>query len=394
MRRLLGRLHRWAGLFIAVFLFLSGISGALIAWDRELDSWLNPSLFKSDSAALSAQRILELANQFETAEPRARIKNLPLATQAGESLTLTVTPTWDAQSNRVHRLPFNQVSLNPDNGTIQATRKWGELSFSREAIMPFLYKLHYTMHIPDGWGIKLGTWFMGIVSIVWLIDCFVALIIAFPHRKAWKKSFAFRLTSGNYKLNFDLHRSGGVWLWGLLLIMALTSIAMNLPEVVRGAVGYVAELTPTRYDGRIRTKRPIAPEITRETILAFAVAEATKRGWKEPAGAIHYNAPYNLYGVSFFSPGNALGAAGLGNSVLYYDGKTGALFSEEVPTAGTAADIFMAAQFPLHSGRIAGMPGRILVSVLGILIAVLSVTGVVIWARKRAARRDHAYKTI
>ena len=99
MRKLLGRLHRWMGLFIAVFLFLSGISGALIAWDRELDSWLNPSLFKSDSAPLSAQRILALANQFEADEPRARIKNLPLATQAGESLALTVTPTWDADNN-------------------------------------------------------------------------------------------------------------------------------------------------------------------------------------------------------------------------------------------------------------------------------------------------------
>ena len=46
----------------------------------------------------------------------------------------------------------------------------------------------------------------------------------------------------------------------------------------------------------------------------------------------------------------------------------------------------MQAQFPLHSGRILGLPGRILVSLLGLAVAMLSLTGVVIWMRKRRSR--------
>ena len=57
-----------------------------------------------------------------------------------------------------------------------------------------------------------------------------------------------------------------------------------------------------------------------------------------------------------------------------------------MPWNGTAADIFVQAQFPLHSGRILGLPGRILISVMGLVVAALSVTGVVIWWRKRRAR--------
>lgn len=45
----------------------------------------------------------------------------------------------------------------------------------------------------------------------------------------------------------------------------------------------------------------------------------------------------------------------------------------------------MQAQFPVHSGRILGLPGRILISVMGLVVAMLSVTGVVIWLRKRKA---------
>ena len=57
-----------------------------------------------------------------------------------------------------------------------------------------------------------------------------------------------------------------------------------------------------------------------------------------------------------------------------------------LPWVGTAADIFVQAQFPLHSGRIVGLPGRILISIMGLVVAALSVTGVVIWWRKRRAR--------
>jgi len=52
----------------------------------------------------------------------------------------------------------------------------------------------------------------------------------------------------------------------------------------------------------------------------------------------------------------------------------------------TYGPIAIPASFPLHSGRILGLPGRILISVMGIVVAALSVTGVVIWYRKRRAR--------
>lgn len=44
-------LHRWCGLFIAGFLFIAGLTGAVIAWDHELDEWVNPLLFRAASGA-------------------------------------------------------------------------------------------------------------------------------------------------------------------------------------------------------------------------------------------------------------------------------------------------------------------------------------------------------
>jgi uncharacterized iron-regulated membrane protein len=50
----------------------------------------------------------------------------------------------------------------------------------------------------------------------------------------------------------------------------------------------------------------------------------------------------------------------------------------------------MQVQFPLHSGRIPGLGGRILISTVGLAVAVLSVTGLLIWLKKLNARRRSA----
>ena len=40
-------IHRWCGLLTAAFLFVSGITGAVISWDHELDDLLNPHLMEA-----------------------------------------------------------------------------------------------------------------------------------------------------------------------------------------------------------------------------------------------------------------------------------------------------------------------------------------------------------
>ena len=65
-----------------------------------------------------------------------------------------------------------------------------------------------------------------------------------------------------------------------------------------------------------------------------------------------------------------------------------------VPGTGSTGDIFLQAQFPLHSGRILGLPGRILISAMGLVVAMLSATGLIIWLRKRRARVRQAGKAV
>lgn len=387
-------LHRWFGLAMAVFLFVAGATGAVISWDHELDAWLNPALFHAHSASAGAPATpplngLELARIVETADPRVRVGYVLTEVEAGHASQLSVEGRVNPATGQPFELGFNQVAVDPHTGQIQGKRQWGEISLSRENLLPFLYKLHYTMHLPEVGGIEFGIWLMGLIGIVWVLDCFIALWLSFPNWRSWRKSFAFRWGQGGPKITFDLHRSGGVWVWGLLLILAVTSVSMNLNnQVVRPLVASVSTLTPDAFASRVPAppNRPVEPRYSREQIVELARAEAGQRGWTQPAGGVFYSSAFGLYGVGFFEAGNDHGDGGLGNAWLYFDGVSGKPAGDRIPGAGSAGDIFLQAQFPLHSGRILGLSGRILISLMGALVAMLSVTGVLIWLRKRRAR--------
>ena len=411
MRAFWTLIHRYFGLLTAAFLFVSGVTGAVISWDHELDDLLNPRLMEAPARG-TAQSPLALARQVEARYPQLRVTYLPLHVEAGASLALGVGARVDPVTKRQFEPGFNQLFIDPVSGAELGRREWGAVwPITKETFVSFLYKLHYTLHIPEFWGIdRWGVWLMGGIAVIWLFDSFVGFYLTLPvRRKAaasgiavsapafatkswmrrWQPAWLIRWRAGGAKLNFDLHRAFSLWTWALLFILAFTAFSLNLyNEVFYPALKTVSKVTPSPFDTIAPHDRhhPIEPTLSYADIVRTATAESAKRGWRLPAGGVFYSPEFGVYGVSFFQPGDDHGAGGVGPPYLYYDGQ-GALLGERQPWKGTVADIFVQAQFPLHSGRILGLPGRILMSFMGVVVAMLSVTGVIIWARKRKARK-------
>ncbi len=388
LRACLVVLHRWFGLAIAVFLTIAGLTGAVISWDHELDAWLNPQFFEAHAPGPHLPA-LELAARVEQADPRIRVRYLPLAAPAGEALTIFVEPRLDPATRKPFEPGYNQVVVDPADGRILARREWGKVSLTRENLLPFLYKLHYSLHLPDGFGLELGVWFMGLVAIVWVIDTLVAVWIAFPNWRTWRQSFTFRWRAGGHRMVFDLHRSGALWVYALMLMLAVTSVAMNLRDpVVRPIVAAFSTLSPSPFASRtpLPPEQQTAPHIAPAQAIELARAQAQARGIDAPPGGLFLSSEIGVWGVGFFAPGNDHGDGGLGNPWIYLDAQTGAPVGADIPGTGSAGDVFLQSMFPLHSGRILGTAGRVVVSALGLVVAMLCITGVLIWARKRRAR--------
>lgn len=419
MRTLFVILHRWAGLLIAAFLVLSGVTGAIISWDHELDDVLNPHLMEVTSQGEPIPA-LELARQIEDRHPEVRVSFVPLLPEEGESLAFSVAPRVNPDTSMLYEVAYNQVFVDPVTGEELGKRFWGApWPVTSENLVSFLYVLHYSLHIPEMWGIdRWGMWLMGIIAVIWTLDCFTGFYLTLPSRRRargniqadeeavengngamartwwqrWQPAWRLRRKSGAYKLNFDLHRAGGLWTWALLFILAFTAFSLNLyREVFFPVMSQISQVTPGPFDVRqpADLHKPILPQVAFDEMISKAADEAAKRGWEEPVGSIFYSQEFGVYGVDFFYPGDDHGNGGVGPARLYYDGATGEYLSDRLPWKGTAADIFVQMQFPLHSGRILGLPGRILISIMGLVVAMLSITGVYVWWKKSKARRKY-----
>jgi len=179
----------------------------------------------------------------------------------------------------------------------------------------------------------------------------------------------------------------------LVLMLAITSVGMNLRnQVTRPLVSWFSELSPSPFASRapVAPGQPIEPRVSPQQVIELARAEARQRGWADPPGGLFTSTDFGVIGVGFYNAANSHGDGGLGNPWLYYDSRTGAAAGHDIPGTGSAGDIFLQSLFPLHSGRIIGVAGRVLMSIMGVGTAMLCVTGVLIWARKRRARERTA----
>lgn len=424
MRSVLVLIHRWVGLFIAAFLVLSGVTGAVISWDHELDEWLNSDLTKTRAAG-PARPTLDIVREVEARHPTIQVSFAPLLAEPGHALALGVEPRVNPVTGALYEIDFNQVFIDPVSGAELGRREWGSVwPITRQNVVSFLYVLHFSLHMPAFLGIdRWGVWLMGIVALIWTVDCFTGLYLTLPQRRRarndavdnndqrgatyqhkdetascarrdswlqrWQPAWKIRWRGGSYKLNFDLHRAFSLWTWGLLFVIAFTAFSLNLyREIFFPAMSLVSDVTPTVFD--IRQPRAETDAIPAQLDFAGALQRAAEiahaKGWQEPAGSIFYAREFGVYGVGFFHPEAGHGVGGAGHRTIHLDAVDGRELGAIEPWRGTLADLFVQAQFPIHSGRILGLPGRILISIMGLVVAGLAVTGVVIWWRKQGAR--------
>ncbi len=384
MRAFLVLLHRYIGLATAVFLLLAGITGSILAFNHELDEWLNPEFY---AASAVGERLPpgDLVGAIQSAHPKLQVWYMEYPHEAGHTALLAMVPRNDPATGK----PFderNQVFyLDPVSAEQKGQRYWGECCFQRENFVPFILEFHYNLTLPGNWGLLL----MGLVAVAWVIDCFVALWLTLPRGKPfWKKwSTAWKIKGGHaYRLNFDLHRAGGLWLWLLLLPIAVSSVAMNLPsQVFKPAVSLFSPIEPSVYEARGRM--PVGDlgvtQLSYQQAYERALQEGKRLGLTAAIGELYYSFEYNFYGAGF----GQHDTEAHGKSWLFFHGTDGRLLGQEIAGQGTLGEQFYRLQLPIHGGRIIGVTGQVMIAVLGVLIAGLSGTGVYIWWRKWQARR-------
>jgi uncharacterized iron-regulated membrane protein len=359
LRRLVTFLHRWFGLLGAVWLLGIALSGSVIAFDREIDGALNPDLFVASGEGPLAPLLADAQARY----PGGRVTLVLYDRVTPGLIQLGVKPA-DGQ----------RLDLYYDSGAarLNGVRRDDVNGLGRRELVATLFRLHYSF-LGGDWLVV----FLGVVALAWAITQLLALLIAFTSLRRWRDSFRVRRGVRSHKRNFDLHRALSLWLYPVTLMLAVSGVELNLPDQFRAAVGLFSP-AESRFE----------PSTSgRQTVPALDMAAAAARfamiAAPYPVTSFSFNDDAGLYRARMR---NARDIADNGQRIVWISARDGRIVSDRHELDGSAGDRFIAWQWPLHSGRALGLPGRALISFTGLVIATAVVTGLLIWWRKRRQR--------
>lgn len=378
-------IHRWGGLAMAGFLIVVGLTGSLVAFWPELNHWLTPDLYPTPRGGVELDAAA-LARRAEALVPQARARTVYLGYPGSVMIGMEAKPDTPP-------LDFEFIHLDPIDGRELGRVIWHGLPRTKNDIMPFVYGLHMYLAMSG-----VGAWILGFVALIWTIDCFVAFYLTLPlvtkhsskgYFTRWKLAWLVKWRSSFYRVNFDLHRAGGLWLWAMLLVYAWSSVSFTFPNFYTRATQLVLD-----YEQPVWSREG-TPQSDDHTPMEWEDALAMGRRLMEEQARTHgfaierplalYNLrEQKLYEYRVRSSRDIGDKAG--STSIFFDSQSGELKSVNLPTGHRSGVTLTTWLVELHTANVFGMPYRIFVCTLGLAIVMLSITGVYIWWKKRRAR--------
>ena len=365
-RRIWLQVHFHLGLWLGMVFVLAGISGSLLVFYVDIDQWLNPHI--AVQAHGKPQPLAAVLEALKAEHPqRLGPWRLELPMDSGKPL---MARYYKPDETRQLGFAPLMASVDPASLAITSNRFWGE------TLMTWIYDLHYLLLI-EAWGATI----MGIAGLLLTLSLLSGLYLWWPANANWRSALRWQPQAGRIRRTYDLHKFGGIYGIPVLLILALSGFALDLPAWANPVINWFSPLSqmPVVLSQAHRAE----PRITIDSAVAVArtrFPQAEVR-WvetpKDDAGT---------YLIRMYQQGEP--GRRFPKTMVWVDQYSGKLLAQQDARQRSAGDGLLAWLHPLHSGEAFGLAGRIIVLLSGLILPLMLVTGLLRWQQKNRAKRQ------
>ena len=351
LRKALFQVHLWTGITVALWVFVVGATGAALVFRPEFQAAAFPEFFAIDKGGQPDAPVAPvdkiIANLHER-YPGAELLGIDYPTGRRGSYLSYLTKGDELIT----------VFSHPGSGAVI-----GEMPTS--SWITKLQDLHF-----DLLGGSTGRTVNGIGALCLTAMFLTGLVIWWPGMR-WK----IDLRSGWKRMNWDLHNTTGFWLFGLLLLWAVTGVEFAFREPFRRAVNAISPLTEFRAPESTPGTGGAAADVTGLVAKARAIVPGAKPG--------RVVVPSNARGAVLILMARVdHGDFDTSDEVdLYFDQYSGELLLQREPALeyASAGDVFMKWIGPLHVGSFGGTGVKALWAILALSFPLLALTGTLMW---------------
>ncbi|AXX94558.1 PepSY-associated TM helix domain-containing protein [Arcobacter ellisii] len=204
------KIHWILGIFLGVFLFIVGITGAILSFEKELTKFINQDSFYV-TAPLNQEKLTpkELLEKYQITNPKAKINSISVSTDASESSVINIAGSGEG---REAKRGIN-IYINPYTAEVLPEVK-GKAFFS------LILDLHRRLMLGE-----VGKQIVAISTIALIILTISGIIIYWGRIKhSFFKSFTFKFKHKGRAFLSTMHSAVGMWVIPFYLLVALTGL--------------------------------------------------------------------------------------------------------------------------------------------------------------------------
>jgi len=357
IRTTLHRFHRWISLALAAFWLVQAVTGMLIVFHWEIDDL---------TIAGGPQPI-----DFIAINARAQALTPPGSGRQIQSI-------WTAASGS-DRFDISIIANEPGagetvrvngQGTVLRTHYDGEW-LSGGGWIDTLITIHHNLLGGD-----TGSWIVGISGLLLLSNLVLGLVVGWPARRGWSRALRPSSAGPVPARRYTLHRAVGLW----AAFPALLAVSAGVMLVF--ADGVSALLRPAEW-----SIAAVPPPANAPLPIAMPKAVATAQELYPSA---------TVSGISY--PSDTLGAFRIrlrqkgedaltyGQTTVFVDAESGRVIGNFDALKAPPEGWIMNGFFAFHTGEIAGLPGRLIMLLIGAWLVTMIVLGVRLWSARQRGR--------
>lgn len=365
VKKIIGKLHLWLGLSSGLIVVFLGITGCILAFQREIESVTKPYQFiqhKKNAILLAPSALQKIA---EEGLPQKLAHSITYSKQNKAAQVVFYGDDY-----------FYIVFIDPYTGKVQKVDNMSA-DFFRVVIMG-----HYYLWLPP----EIGQPIVASATLIFALMMITGIILWWPRNKAaHKQRFSIKWNAGFKRKNYDLHNVLGFYMLTVAMVIALTGMVM-------GFQWFAKSLYYTTSGGKnfIQYEETFSKKEKKDTTTLLL--PAVDIVWKKMITA-HPDAQ-NI--EVHFPENDSVAIGGVANpdadtywksDYRYFDQYS----LKEVDVKHlygrfkntTVADKIMRINYDLHTGAALGLPGKILMFCASLIASSLPITGFLLWRGRR-----------
>lgn len=356
-KRALVQIHLWLGLVLGAVWAFQGLTGALLVFHRELD---RSSLGEVKGPSLPLDELMASATRATRLRPESIGLYYP------DPSLLGVTFAEPDGSKR-------SVLVSVADGAVIAERARTPASPAKGNFWRWIYNLHHGLLMGER-----GHTLLGASGLVLLVMASSGVYLAWPRKGHWRAAFAANRWRTRLQQWFGWHRCAGLLVATALVILATSGALMDFGKPLRSWA--------ERYAGFVPPYKPAPDPVPALQVGAQAALNRALARFPQAAFTSlvlpSENAP--VYQVRLRQPGEWRQWSG--TSVVVINPGDGRVLAAYDASTAPLANRVLESAFAVHSGEVAGPPGRVLTFAAGLALPVLYLTGLAAWLRKLRLR--------